>query len=290
MIVLSAAAGGSHAWAQVRPSPIAADTALRLTALGPTTTLIAGPTGNLVALTGPEGTVLIGTQARSVTPRVRTALAARGAPPVRWVFATAGDSAWEAGDAGWGLTGATVLMHERLAFARERRGPTGRPVRQPRVGFSEVVQLLVDSDAIHAVHQPRGANWAEVSVHIEGARVLYLGQSFTTDGYPAIDTVHGGSLDSLIATTDKFLDFATNVQIIPGRGPVGTSRELHVYRDMLVAVREKLRPFATARRPLADVLASHPTAAFDATWGHGPVSAPSFVTAAYMSLLPPPKH
>jgi hypothetical protein len=262
---------------------------LTLSQLTPTTTLIVGPTGNMVALTGFEGTVLIGTQAQSLTPALRTALAAHGAPPVRWVIATAGDSAWTAGDAGWSVTGATVLMHEKLAFAREHRASDGRELRQPRIGFSEVVQLLVDSDAIHAVHQRTGADWAEVSVHIEGARVLYLGQSFTTDGYPAIDPAHGGSLDSLIATADNFTGFSSTVHMVPGRGPVGTVRELHAYRDMLAAVRDKLHPFIAANRPVAEVVASHPTAAFDATWGHGPVSPQAFVAAAYGSLLPQSK-
>jgi hypothetical protein len=209
---------------------------------------------------------------------------------VKWVIATAGDSAWAAGDAGWSVTGATVIMHEHLAFARERRDANGQHPRDPRFGFSEVIQLLADSDAIHAVHQRRGADWAEVSVHIEGARVLFLGQSFTTDGYPAIDTVHGGSLDSLIATADNFTDFSSSVHMVPARGPVGTVRELHTYRDMLAGVRDKLRPFVAAHRPIADVVASHPTAAFDATWGHGPISPQAFVTAAYVSLLRPEKH
>jgi cyclase len=265
-----------------RPRP---DTTLRLSELTPTTTLIVGPTGNLVALTGTEGTVLIGAQAQSLTPRIRAALAAHGAPPVRWVIATAGDSAWTAGDAGWSTSGATVIMHERLAFARERRTPAG-PLRPPRAGFSEVIQLLADSDAVHAVHQPRGADWAEASVHIEGAGVLYLGASFTTDGYPAIDTVHGGQIDSLIATADKFLDFSS-VRIVPGRGPVAKAGVLHEYRDMLADVRDKLRPFAAAHRSIADVLASNVTAAYDAKWGHGPVSPHAFVTEAYVSLLRP---
>lgn len=260
------------------------DTAVRVTTLTPTTTLIVGPTGNLVALTGSEGTVLIGTQAQSLTPKIRAALAAHGAPPVRWVIATPGDSAWVAGDAGWSATGATVFMHERLAFARERRVSSGPALRPPRVGFSEVMQLLADDDAVHAVHQ-YSSDWAESSVHIEGAGVVYLGAIFTTDGYPAIDTLHGGSLDSLIATTAKFTDFSPRIHMVPGRGPVGTSRELGTYHDMLVVVRDKLRPFAEAKRPIADVLASNPTASFDATWGHGPVSPRLFVTLAYASLL-----
>jgi cyclase len=262
------------------PAP---DTALHLSTLTPTTTLIVGPTGNLVALTGTEGTVLIGTQAPSLTPRIRAALAARGAPPVRWVIATAGDSAWTAGDAGWGVAGATVFMHERLAFARERRSSAART----RVGFSEVIQLIADNDAVHAVHQPRGADWAELSVHVEGARVLYLGASFTADGYPAIDTLHGGQLDSLIATATKFVDFSSDVHVVPGRGPVSTPDQLRDYRDMLTAIRDGLRVFAQSQKPLSDVLASRLTAPYDAKWGHGPVSSRAFLTAAYASMLRP---
>lgn len=280
MIATTATALALSVSAALSPAP---DTTLHLSTLTPTTTLIVGPTGNLVALTGAEGTVLVGTQAPSLTPKIRAALAARGAPAVRWVIATAGDSAWSAGDAGWGAAGATVFMHERLAFARERRSGAART----RVGFSEVMQLIADNDAVHAVHQPRGADWAEASVHIEGARVLYLGASFTADGYPAIDTLHGGQLDSLIATADKFVDFGSDVHVVPGRGPVSTPSQLRDYRDMLMAIRDGLRVLAQAQKPLSDVLASRLTAPYDAKWGRGPVSSRAFLTAAYASMLRP---
>lgn len=56
------------------------------------------------------------------------------------------------------------------------------------------------------------------------------------------------------------------------------------YRDMLVAVRDKVKKLVVGRQTLVQVLAAKPSAAFDATWGKGFMKADDFVTSVFESL------
>ncbi len=157
------------------------------------------------------------------------------------------------------------------------------------MGFSEVLQLATDGDEIHAVHQPAGFSDADVSVHFEQRRLLYLGNLFTTDGYPALDLAHGGSLAGLITTAERFLAmFGARPEVIalvvPGRGPVAHLEDVRTFHDMLVGVRDRIAPQVRAGTALAAVLASGPTRGFDEQWGRGPVTPEQFVTLVYRSL------
>jgi hypothetical protein len=49
------------------------------------------------------------------------------------------------------------------------------------------------------VHQKPGYSDADTLVHFHVANLLYLGEVFPGDGYPAIDRSQGGTLDGLLA-------------------------------------------------------------------------------------------
>ena len=57
--------------------------------------------------------------------------------------------------------------------------------------------------------------------------------------------------------------------IIPGHGPISNRRELSDYRDMIVTVGRRIREGVESGRNLEEVLASRPTAEFDARYGQG---------------------
>jgi hypothetical protein len=116
--------------------------------------------------------------------------------------------------------------------------------------------------------------------------VLMLGADFASDGYPDLDVAAGGSFDGLVKTIDTFTrNFgATNVQFVPMRGPATNGAALRAYRDMLVAVRDRVAKLVAGGASERDVVAAKPTAAFDARWGHGPVSGDQFAAMAFRSL------
>ena len=254
---------------------------------------------NLVLITGARASMVAGLQEPALVEKARRALDALHAQPVRYAVLMLGTGAVEWEDAGWEGRGALAVAHEGLRYRifRARRSMPDadsaalrrRSTRVPSMGFSEVVQIAMDQDEdAHLVKQPDGATDADVAVHFERAGVLYL-SSLTTDGYPDIDVEDGGTLSGLIKTVDAFAtNFAGAPQaiepIVPARGPLATLQDLRDFRDMLTAVRDAIKPMMDAGKDPDQVVAAHPTAQFDARWGHGPVSAERFVRMAYAAL------
>jgi hypothetical protein len=83
----------------------------------------------------------------------------------------------------------------------------------------------------------------------------------------------------MIAACDANLAAAAaDTIIIAGHGKaVGTKTELQEFRDMLVAVREKVGELKRQGRSRDEVVAAKPTAAFDAKFGNFVID-PGFFT------------
>jgi len=268
-------AGGRSAAAQAGAAP-------RHTVLAPGLHLFSAAHGNLVVRIGAKESFVAGAQRPELVSAARALLAAQHAPPVRFALAMVSDDATSEGDGGWGAGGAISLAHE-LARARMMRAGAEA---LPSMGFSEVVQLGLSGDEAHVVHQPAGYSDADVIVHLEREGVLMLGADFASDGYPDLDLAAGGSFDGLVKTIDTFTrNFGqTRAQFVPMRGAATNGAVLREYRDMLVAVRDRVAKLVAGGATEHDVIAAKPTGAFDARWGHGPVSGERFAAMTFRSL------
>jgi cyclase len=249
--------------------------AVPITKLAPDVYLLVAPSGNMVAQVGPTGVVLAGAQSTASTPAVVTALRTVSGAPIRYVLFAPGDSMGDEGDAGWSERNTTIVAHERMKMTA--------PHVISALGFSEVLQIYLDGQSVHAVHQPPGHTRADIIVHFESRRVLYLGNAFVAKGYPRIDVHAGASIDSLIKEVSPFAGFE-GVQIVPGRGAVSTAADVGAYRNMLSGVREKVQALVSQKKTLAETIAAKPSAQWDATYARGGASPDRFVESVYLSL------
>jgi hypothetical protein len=86
---------------------------------------------------------------------------------------------------------------------------------------------------------------------------------------------------NVAAVTDKTI-------VIPGHGnSVRNKAELLAYRDMLVAIRDKVAKLKQHGRSLDETIAAKPTAAFDAKWGQFVIT-PAFFTRLGLPGRPTP--
>jgi cyclase len=271
--LLAALIGASPVTACAQQSPAAP---LPITKLASDVYLIVAPSGNMVVQTGPTGIVVVGAQSRASTPGVVATLRTVSAAPIRYVLFAPGDSMGDEGDAGWSERNTTIVAHERMKMTA--------PHVLSALGFSEVLQIYLDGQSLHAVHQPPGHTRADIIAHFETRRVLYLGNAFVAKGYPRIDVQGGASIDSLIKEVAPFAGFS-GVQIVPGRGPVSTAADVGAYRDMLDAVRTRVAALVAQKKTLAEVIAAKPTASWDASYASGGAAPDRFVESVYASLV-----
>jgi cyclase len=262
------------------------------TEVTPNVLVFATRTGNVVALVGPDGALLIGTPSEESTERISSELAKRTKSPARYVLIAPEDPAHSEGDAGWGRRGAFVAMQEK---ALERIGGhvMGAPkppseefvkmgVDRPRVSFSEVMSFDLNGEAVHIVKQKPGYSDSDALVHFHLAKLVYWGEAFPGDGYPEIAFAQGGTLDGLLKTLGGWTD--PGFQVVPARGEVTTGAGLKAFCDMIVTVRDRVRHSIDAGRTENQVIGEHPTAEFDAQWGHGRVPPDAFVHEIYKAL------
>jgi cyclase len=262
------------------------------TEVTPNVLVFATRTGNVVALVGPDGALLIGTPSADSTERISSELAKRTKSPARYVLIAPEDPAHSEGDAGWGRRGAFVAMQEK---ALERIGGhvMGAPkppseefvkmgVDRPRVSFSEVMSFDLNGEAVHIVKQKPGYSDSDALVHFHLAKLVYWGEAFPGDGYPEIAFAQGGTLDGLLKTLGGWTD--PGFHVVPARGEVTTGAGLKAFCDMIVTVRDRVRHSIDAGRTENQVIGEHPTAEFDAQWGHGRVPPDAFVHEIYRAL------
>jgi hypothetical protein len=266
-----------------------------VTEVNPSLLVFATSSGNVVASVGPDGAFLVGTPSLASTSEISSVLATKTHSSVRYVVIFPHDMAHTQGDAGWVKLGAFVAMQEnaldRLGGHRMKNGGPLPPrlielgVDRPRVAFSEVLTFDVNGDSIHVVHQPAGYSDADSIVHFHTGHLIYMGEVFPGDGYPEVSAEQGGKLDGLLKTLGAWTN--EKMMIAPARGKVTNGAEVKVFRDMIVAVRDRVKGMMDAGKTEQEILAAHPTEEFDARWGHGRVNADSFVQTIYNSLKTP---
>ncbi len=273
------------------------DPEARVTPIADRFYVVSEPTANMVLFIGEDTSFVAGVQRPSLVSAAKAFVQSHNAPPVRYALMLEDAGALTLGDGGWGQAGSVTLAHEdflrpmrRLARGKDPTTPaTAMQHELPRVGFSQVVQLWLKDEEIHIIHERTGHTDADVIVHFEKAGVLCLGNTLTTDGYPAIELARDGSLAGIIQTAGYFVRAFGKTPdriepIVPGRGPIATTQDLRDYADMLTAIRDRVQSLIKDGKTVEDAVAAKPTATFDDRWGHGPVTPDQFVAMVYQSL------
>jgi glyoxylase-like metal-dependent hydrolase (beta-lactamase superfamily II) len=127
---------------------------------------------------------------------------------------------------------------------------------------------------------------SDISVAFQESDILHAGDTYWNGFYPFIDYSTGGSIDGTIRATETNLAAITNDTIvIPGHGPpVSNKAQVAKYRDMLVVLRDRVAVLKRQGRALGEVLATRPTAEYDAEWGQFAVSPDLFTKLLYQGV------
>jgi len=149
------------------------------------------------------------------------------------------------------------------------------------VTFSDTVTFHVNGDAITAIHLPAAHTDGDAVVYFRRANVIHMGDVYFR-GYPFVDVSSGGSLSGVIRGMDRILAMINDsTTVIPGHGATTNRTTMRADRDMLATVRDRVRRQVRAGASLEKIVASKPTAEFDAKYGGGFIKPAAFVQFAY---------
>jgi glyoxylase-like metal-dependent hydrolase (beta-lactamase superfamily II) len=152
------------------------------------------------------------------------------------------------------------------------------------VTFADSVTLHLNDEEVRVTHVPPAHTDGDAVIRFTKANVVHMGDLYMNGFYPFIDP-GSGSVDGVIAAADRTLAAIDDkTKIIPGHGPLATKADYQGYRDMLAAVRDRVRKLKTEKKTLTEVQAAKPTSDFDAKWGKGFLNPDQFVAIVYSTL------
>lgn len=250
--------------------------------------------GNVLVLTGDDGKLIVDTSVAPNAPKLLAALPAINSAPLKVAVNTHWHFDHTDGNGPVHDAGATLVAHEntlkRLSATQDivgfglRFDPVSGNAR-PRTTFSDKLTLYVNGERVQLGYIQPAHTDSDIYIHLENANVLHGGDVFFNKRYPFIDGSTGGSIAGMIAGANQLLAIAgPDTIILPGHGPAGDKGNVAAYRDMMVAVRDRVQGQKKAGKSLQDVVASKPTADFDAQWTNPNVPPDLFVTVVYTTL------
>ena len=262
--------------------------------LSPTTYMLTGAGGNLGLSVGTDAVFLIDDQFAPLTTRIKAEIAKLSKKPIRFVINTHWHFDHTGGNENLGKAGALIVAHEnvRKRMSTEQfiefldmKIKVEPRVALPVVTFTRDVTFHLNGDEIHVLHVPNAHTDGDAIVHFKTSDVVHMGDVFFNLLYPFIDTSSGGTIDGMIAAADRALELAGDkTKIIPGHGPLASKADLRAYRDMLATVSGRIKAGKQAGRSLEEVVATKPTAEFDAVWGKGFLPPHKFVEMIWKNL------
>lgn len=259
-----------------------------------TTYMLTGAGGNLGVSIGADAVFVIDDQFAPLTPKIKAAIAKLSKKPVKFVLNTHWHFDHTGGNENFGKARALIVAHDNV---RKRMSTAqlieflGMPIKAspkqalPVVTFTTDVTFHLNGDEVHVFHVTNGHTDGDAIVHFKKSNVIHLGDIFFNKLYPFIDTSSGGSVDGVIAATDKVLSLANDdTKLIPGHGPLATKRDLQIYRDMLATISTRIKAQIKEGKKLEDAIAAKPTAEYDAVWGKGSLPPNKFVEMLWKNL------
>lgn len=256
--------------------------------------MLQGSGGNIGVLVGPDGVLLVDDEFAPLVPKIRAAVQQLSPKPIRFVVNTHWHGDHTGGNEPLGTEGAVIVaqdnVRKRLSTEQFRNftktvKPPSPAVALPVVTFAESLALHLDGEDVEVLHVAAAHTDGDSILFFRKSNVVHMGDVFFNGMYPFIDTGTGGSVDGVVKAVDFVLTrIDDTTKVIPGHGPLGSKADLKRYRDMLATLRDRIKKAIQQGKTLDQVVASKPSADFDAVWGNGFFKPEDFVAATYSGL------
>jgi glyoxylase-like metal-dependent hydrolase (beta-lactamase superfamily II) len=210
--------------------------------------------------------------------------------------------------AGWALpnagnTGANpeagleVATKARLAPGASITGYTDNIVRTATgkmasnaVTYGDEGFTLSNKEPVLFYHMRAAHTDGDSIVFFRRSDVISVGELFSPESYPVIDTEKGGTLNGLIDAVNDIivmmvpqLNEEAGTYAIPGHGHLCDRNDVVNYRDMLTIIRGRVQDMVRKGMKLDQVKAARPSFDYDKLYGSstGPASTDKFIETVY---------
>jgi cyclase len=281
---------------EIKSSPLAA-----------TLFLLQGSGGNIAALTGSEGVLLVDDEFGPLAEKIRAALKGDGATqPVRFVINTHYHYDHTDGNLAFAQGGATLIAHDSLRARLESGSTAGNggkisvqmkaadPAALPTITYQSELTVHLDGEVVRVHHYANAHTDGDSIVFFPGARAVHMGDIFVRYGFPFIDVSGGGNVRGMIAACqDVLASVPADTRIIPGHGAVASVEDLREYTKMLTDSAALVSQAIARGESLASIKKENPLSPWSARYSpeKGFVDTEAFTESLYYSLaMRLPRH
>ena len=203
--------------------------------------MLQGRGGNVGAIAGPDGILIIDDDYKNVSAKLRDALKELGSPFPKFIINTHWHADHTEGNLSFGNESVIIAqtnVRKRVSQINTIFGQTVQPYPSfawPMVTYDESISLHFDGDDIKAVHYPNGHTDGDSVIFFAKANVVHMGDDFFAGRFPFVDLESGGSVQGMIDNVAAVLaKIPADAKLIPGHGPLSTVQDLKNYHDTLV--------------------------------------------------------
>lgn len=203
--------------------------------------MLQGRGGNIGAVVGPEGILIVDDDYKNVSQKLAAALKELGSDKPRFVLNTHWHGDHTEGNEFFGKDSTIVahinvrkrLMDPPTIFGRKT--PAYPSFALPIVTYTESMSIHINGEEIRLVHYPNGHTDGDTIVFFDKANVVHFGDTFFLGRFPFVDIDSGGSVQGLINNIASLIEkIPADAKLIPGHGPLATHQDLKNYHAAIV--------------------------------------------------------
>jgi cyclase len=218
------------------------DVTVKTTKVSGNVYMLQGRGGNIGAINGPDGVLIIDDDYKAVSEKLRDALKELGSPTPRYILNTHWHGDHTEGNDFFGKSGTVIIAQDNV---RKRlldppvlfgqRTPPYASYALPLVTYSQSLSLHLNGEEIRMVHYPNGHTDGDSVIFFTKANVVHLGDDFFVGRFPFVDLDSGGSVQGVINNVASLIStIPADAKLIPGHGPLATMDDLKAFHKLLV--------------------------------------------------------
>jgi glyoxylase-like metal-dependent hydrolase (beta-lactamase superfamily II) len=265
------------------------DVQVKTTKISGNVYMLQGRGGNIAALVGMDGIMIVDDDYKAVSTKLAAALKELGSDHPRFIFNTHWHGDHTEGNEFFGKD-SIIIAHENV---RKRlldppvifgeKTPPYASFALPIVTYTESMSLHINGEEVRAVHFPNGHTDGDTVVFFKNANVVHLGDDFFNGFFPFVDLDSGGSVQGLINNLAALIrQIPADAKLIPGHGPIGTVEDLKTFRQALVETSDIVQSEMKKKKSLDEIKKAGLPAKF-AKWGSGFMKTDSWIEILYKS-------
>jgi len=243
LIALSFSVTTLHAHGDNSHFPKTQDVTVKTSKVSGNVYMLQGRGGNVGALVGMEGILIVDDDYRQVSQKLSDALKELGSAMPKYVLNTHWHGDHTEGNEFFGKN-ATIVAHtnvrKRMSAAHtstvfNSTTPASPAIAWPVITYTDSLSIFFNGEEVRAIHFPHGHTDGDTVVFFTKANVVHLGDDFFVGRFPFVDLESGGSVQGLINNIGSLIDqIPADAKLIPGHGAVSTHADLKAYHQMLV--------------------------------------------------------